>query len=370
MVRSALFIRLAALVLAVSASVSGSRSAGFWVWALLLAALTLVGVTDRVDGIGWLRRHPALAMLDVGVVTIMISASGPDNVLLLATFPTALLIGALFPWFVGMPLLLVLELGYLSAVQAHTGLTGAPYIATVGVPFVYLAMAGIGFAMSYGTRQLAEMFVELQRVQGDRAAADERARLARDMHDSLGKTMHGIALTATSLPHWIEQDPHRANTLAADLAAHAERGAQEARAILVGLRTHQSDRPLVEVLTERCREWSETTGIPVHTSSEGVADVGDREREVVLAVLAEALENVHRHAAAETVEVVFSGDAQQIALRIQDDGVGFTDSFAGAVKRKRFGLLGMRERAVAAHGSLSIARGAPRGTTVQLSLPR
>lgn len=369
-VRSALFIRLAALVLAVSASVSVSRTGGFWGWALVLAALTFVGITDRMGGIGWLQRHPVLAMLDVGVVTIMISVTGPDNVLLLATFPTALLIGALFRWFVAMLLLLVLELGYLSALEAHTGLGGAPYISTVGVPFVYLAMAGIGFAISYGTQQLTAMVAELQRVQGDRAAADERARLARDMHDSLGKTMHGIALSAASLPHWIEHDSRRANTMAADLATHAERGAQEARAILVGLRTHQSDRPLLEVLTEHCHQWSETTGIPVHTSSEGIADVGDREREVVLAVLAESLENVHRHAAAQSVDVVFTGDAERIALSIHDDGVGFADSLAAAVKRKRFGLLGMRERAVAADGSLSIARRTPRGTTVQLSLPR
>ncbi|MFC6708036.1 sensor histidine kinase [Flexivirga alba] len=369
-VRGALFIRLAALVLAVAASVSGGRQAGFWVWAVLLAALTFAGLTDRVDGIGWLQRHPSLAMLDVGVVITMISVSGPDNVLLLATFPAALLIGALFPWFVAVPLLFILELGYLSAIQAHVGLEHSPYIATVGVPFVYLAMAAIGFAISYGTRQLAEMVVELQRVQGERVAADERARLARDMHDSLGKTMHGIALSAASLPHWIEQDSRRANTLAADLATHAERGAREARAILVGLRTHQSDRPLLEVLTERCHEWSETTGIPVRTRSEGVADVGNREREVVLAVLAEALENVHRHADAHTVDIEFAGDAQRIALSIHDDGVGFADSLAAAVKRNRFGLLGMRERAAAADGSLSIAHRAPRGTTVQLSLPR
>lgn len=369
-VRSALFIRLAALVLAVAASVSGNRQADFWIWALLLAALTFCGLTDRVDGIGWLQRHPSLAMLDVGVVITMISVSGPDNVLVLATFPAALLIGALFPWFVALLLLFILELGYLSALEAHSGLAGAPYIATVGVPFVYLAMAGIGFAISYGTRQLTRMVVELQRVQGERVAADERARLARDMHDSLGKTMHGIALSAASLPHWIEHDSRRANALAADLASHAEQGAREARAILVGLRTHQSDRPLLEVLAERCDEWSETTGIPVHTRSQGVADIGDREREVVLAVLAEALENVHRHAEAHTVDVVFVGDARHIALSIHDDGVGFADSFAAAVHRKRFGLLGMRERALAADGSLSIDRRAPRGTTIQLSLPR
>ncbi|WP_325549666.1 sensor histidine kinase [Flexivirga sp.] len=369
-VRSALFIRLAALVLAVAASVAGDAGGGFWLWALALAALTFFGLFGRVDGIGWLRRHPSLAMLDVGVVVTMISVSGPDNVLLLATFPAALLIGALFPWFVGVLLLLILELGYLNAVQANGGLDHSPYIATVGVPFVYLAMAGIGFAISYGTRQLADMVVELQRVQGERVAADERARLARDMHDSLGKTMHGIALSAASLPHWIEQDSRRANTLAADLATHAERGAQEARAILVGLRTHQCDRPLLEVLTERCREWSESTGIPVRTRSAGIADIGEREREVVLAVLAEALENVHRHARAQAVEVDFRGDSKHVALSIHDDGVGFADSFAAAVRRQRFGLLGMRERAAAADGTLSIARRAPRGTSVELSLPR
>ncbi|WP_460601626.1 sensor histidine kinase [Flexivirga lutea] len=369
-VRSALFIRLAALVLAVAASLAGSRRADFWVWALLLAALTFVGITGRVDGIGWLQRHPSLAVLDVGVVITMISVAGPDNVLLLATFPAALLIGALFPWFVSALLLFILQLGYLSAVEAHGGLAQSPYIATVGVPFVYLAMAGIGGAISHGTRQLTEMLLELQRVQGERVAADERARLARDMHDSLGKTMHGIALSAASLPHWIEHDALRANSLAADLAAHAERGAQEARAILVGLRTHQTDRPLLEVLTERCHQWSEATGIPVRTRSEGVADVDDRRREVVLAVLAEALENVQRHAEAQAVDVVFAGDARHVALSIEDDGVGFADSPAAAVQRKRFGLLGMYERAAAAEGSLSVAPRAPRGTTVQLSLPR
>lgn len=370
MVRSALLIRLIALVLAVGASVSRPVGVGFWAWAALLAVFSFVGLTDRIDGIGWLQRHPALAMLDVGVVVTMISVQGTDNVLLLATFPTALLIGALFPWIVGLLLLFVLDLGYLSAVEAHNGLAESPYIVTVGVPFVYLAMAGIGRAISYGTTQLTATITELQRVQQERVAADERACLARDMHDSLGKTLHGIALSAASLPHWIDTDSDRAGSLAEELAAHAERGAQEARAILVGLRTHQTDRPLVEVLTERCRAWSDSTGIPVTTRNEGVADLDDREREVVLAVLAESLENVHRHAGAATVEVVFTGDARRIALSIHDDGVGFADSVEAAVKRKRFGLLGMCERAAAVAGSVSVSRRVPHGTTVELSLPR
>ncbi|WP_186526128.1 sensor histidine kinase [Leekyejoonella antrihumi] len=370
-VQSAFLIRLMALMLACASSVGRQLTTGFMLWGVLLGASSFLGLTSRIDAIGFVMRHPALAMIDVAIVVTMLSIEGPDNVLMLATLPTALLVGALFRWTTALPLLVVLELGYFGALAAHgVSVADAPYIMRVGIPFIYLAMAAIGQAINYGTSQLTVAIDALHRAQAEKTAALERARLARDMHDSLGKTLHGISLTAASLPHWIATDSDRASALATQLGAHSEVASQEARTLLTGLRRTETDRPLLDLLVERCSQWSQRTKVLARATAIGLVDVDDETRLCILSVVDEALENVDRHAAADSVQVEVTADSQRLQVSIIDDGVGIAESIDGAVGRARYGLLGMRERAESFAGDLSITRNGSRGTRVLLSLPR
>src|SRR5690625_7050088 len=74
------------------------------------------------------------------------------------------------------------------------------------------------------------------------AAADERARLAREMHDSLGKTLYGISLSAAGLESLVFGDPDRAAACASDISDAAVQAANESRQLLLRLRDRKSTR--------------------------------------------------------------------------------------------------------------------------------
>ena len=93
------------------------------------------------------------------------------------------------------------------------------------------------------------------------AAGAERARVAREMHDSLGKTLYGIALAARGLSHRVEAEAPGAAAAARDLSAAAQVAAEEARGLISDLRSDTLDRPLGDALDRYVREWSERNGI-------------------------------------------------------------------------------------------------------------
>ena len=93
------------------------------------------------------------------------------------------------------------------------------------------------------------------------AAQAERERLARDMHDSLAKTVHGIGFAALALSRRIEVDPPGAVEDARKLAADARTAAQEARELLSGLRGRDdAELPLPTAIRSEAARWGERTG--------------------------------------------------------------------------------------------------------------
>ena len=98
---------------------------------------------------------------------------------------------------------------------------------------------------------------ELAEEQGRAAAEAERARLARDMHDSLAKTVSGIGFAALALSRRIERDPEGAAEEARRLAEDARQATRQAREIIVGLRADAGESlPLTSALAMRAQRWA------------------------------------------------------------------------------------------------------------------
>ncbi|WP_229886632.1 sensor histidine kinase [Streptomyces subrutilus] len=212
------------------------------------------------------------------------------------------------------------------------------------------------------------------------AVRGERDRLAREMHDSVAKTLHGLALTADALSR--TTDPAELHRQADLLATAARRAEAECRDLLTGLRG-AADGPgdplppavpptdaLADALADALRRVA-----PAGTELRLAAPLPALPHAVarqLAAVAAEALENTRRHAHAGRVRVEAAADDSRLTLTVDDDGRGLAApvDLPALSGRGRFGLLGMAERAAAVGARLEVgARPSGPGTRVRLELP-
>lgn len=310
-------------------------------------------------------RHPLLLVVDILVTLLVVAMMGAESPLVLATFSTALIIGVLLDRRTAVVSCVVLVAGYVLAAGILAE-QGSGFMVVLGVPALYVFLVAIGATVRAAQEQQAAAGREVALAREAAAAADERARLARELHDSVGKSLHGIALAAHALPEWLSRSPETAASRARDLALGAEQAAQEARDLLVRMRADEPDRPLAEVLADRCARWQADNGVRCRFTAASAVDVSTGARYEMLAVVDEALENVRRHARATDVQVVLRGGPDGLELLVRDDGAGFVPRADGASPRGHFGLTGMRERAASIGGSLTVESAAGRGTTVLL----
>ncbi|MET9854736.1 histidine kinase [Streptomyces sp. NPDC006450] len=204
------------------------------------------------------------------------------------------------------------------------------------------------------------------------AVQAERDHLARELHDSVSKTLHGLALAADSLTR--TTDPATLRRQAALVSGAARRAVAESRDVLADLR-RDLDAPAVSLASElRARigpdPGPDITELRVTGTLPMVPSPVARH---LLAVAGEAVENARRHAGAARITVEAAVDAPDLLLVIEDDGRGLPDGIDLAVLAGagRFGLVGMTERAAAVGARLDIGArpGGHPGTRVRLALP-
>ncbi len=343
---------------------------------LVLAA---VGCANLLPLLRWesfapfLLRHPFTLAIDYVATLAVLVTTGVESPLLSYTLGTAFLAGLLYGWWGAAVFSVLLAAGYESLLLSAT--TPRPTLTfqlLVGTPSLYLIFAAGAAAVRSVLARQAQIEAELVEARSEAAAGAERARLAREMHDTLGKTLHGMALLAATLPKWVERDPRRAVAESSVLADAAESAALQARDLLAGLRADTLDRPLHEVVRHLVEEWSAESRVPAELRVQPVSGLGPGSRYELSWVLREALRNVSRHAAATSVTVTLEEVGDRVVLTVADDGRGLdvgTD-LAELAAAGHYGLVGMRERAERVRGRLSVGRTEPRGTTVTVSVPR
>jgi signal transduction histidine kinase len=201
------------------------------------------------------------------------------------------------------------------------------------------------------------------------AQEDERARIARDLHDQLGQLLTALRLVLERhrQSHGVDYadgDLDRALALTRDLDREIDFLAWELRP------TALDDLGLATALPRYVREWSAHYGITADFQTTGLVH-GRLSPDAEIAfyrVAQEALTNVIKHAHARRVGVVLEGRDDAIVLMLEDDGVGF-DPSAGEVRAAGIGLVGMRERASLIGAALQVESKPGEGTTVFLHCP-
>jgi PAS domain S-box-containing protein len=200
------------------------------------------------------------------------------------------------------------------------------------------------------------------------AQEDERRRLARDLHDNLGQRLTSLRLVLENL----DDDRRRNDAQDSGFATALEMLAlidQDVDFIAWELRPAALDElGLARVLDTYVREWSRHTGV----RAEFYSRPGNLERfppEVeasIYRIAQEALNNVGKHAHAQSVNVLLELRDDNLALVVEDDGVGFRATAKGETM---IGLAGMQERALAVGGTLEVEPTPGGGTTIVACIP-
>jgi len=202
------------------------------------------------------------------------------------------------------------------------------------------------------------------------ARVGERTRIARDFHDTLLQSFHGVLLMLSVVAHRIKDEQLEA------IVQKAQKAVTEGRDAVQGLRSSTLvANDLAQAITTfgegLATDQNAGKSPDFHVRVEGASrDLPPLIRDEVYRIVGEALRNAFRHAQAKRVEMDLHYDSRELRLRIRDDGKGIDPQVLGAGGRPgHHGLPGMRERAELAGGKLSVWSEADSGTEIELTIP-
>lgn len=209
---------------------------------------------------------------------------------------------------------------------------------------------------------------------GDRAKSvavlNERARLARDIHDTLAQGFLGVLLHLETVRRTLTADSGRAERAVGQAYSLAQTCLNEARRSVGMLRVASADASdLVVALAGLVEEAAGGGDFPVlFDTALPACPVPPVVAEHVPRIAAEAVQNARRHARPRRVGVSLTRESGVVRVVVSDDGIGFRPEAVTGVGR--YGLLGMRERAELAGCGLTVASAPGLGTTVSVVWPR
>ena len=210
-------------------------------------------------------------------------------------------------------------------------------------------------------RRLADLTEHLQT-----SIEQERAAIAREIHDDIGGALTAVRFDLAWIGrHAQDRAMQEHATAAADMLQHAIGASQR---IMMNLRPPILDQGLVAAVQWLASSFERRTGVTtvVRTSS-GAVDIPAEIQLVAYRTAQEALTNVAKYAAPQSVHIELADSEGVLTLEVADDGCGIEPAMRE--KPKAFGLKGLQERARTVNGWLDISSHPGKGTSVILSVP-
>jgi two-component system, NarL family, sensor histidine kinase YdfH len=212
-------------------------------------------------------------------------------------------------------------------------------------------------------RQLAEYAGRIEQL--------ERQRMARELHDTLAQGLAGLILQLEAVDsHLSSQHTERAQEIVQQAMQRARITLGDARRAIDNLRSLSSaGEDLAAALEAECKRFETAAGLPCQVEITLPDHVPSVTGEHILRMVGEGLANISHHAEAKNAWVKIDFDDKTLQVEVSDDGIGF-DLQNGIAGSGHYGLLGMRERARLAGGTLEIESKAGAGAMLRLRLPR
>ena len=200
----------------------------------------------------------------------------------------------------------------------------------------------------------------------EHARADERSRIARDVHDTFAQEFTAVALNIEAGLSHLESGDRAQPALRRALDA-ARQGIDEARRSIRSLRASPlENRPLAEALGALSRQFTADTGVRIRMD---ISDVGPLPADVeseLFRVASEALTNVRKHAGAREASLSLDAARGRLRLTVADAGAGFR---VRGARGRGFGLAGIEDRARLVGGRAAIKSTPGRGTRITVTVP-
>lgn len=234
-----------------------------------------------------------------------------------------------------------------------------------------LAAIHTELAETYARLQEAHRELEQATVQSLRyAVLEERGRIARDLHDSIGHRLTSVIVQLQALPYVLKNDSEESERIVRTVLEVARSCMQEVRSVVHAMGTDESGAGLIS-LRSLIQQTAKMPGAPTVTLNvidEGSSTSPEWTPEIAATLyrcVQEALTNTIRHAEAESVEITIESRPSEVSLRYADDG----KLQPGEPLREGFGLGGIRKRCRNVGGSCEIFAQAPQGIVIEIGLP-
>ncbi|WP_378146064.1 sensor histidine kinase [Cnuibacter sp. UC19_7] len=366
----------------------------------------VIGVGGTVFQLGWARMwgaavwwHPVLALAFAVAGPLLLLAArrlpGPTVAAVLAvTVADVLVQPHVVAPFAAAAFSIVLALARGARLWAFASVAGAWLAGLAGLSLIgaewpppRLVATTVGLIVALGAgeflrtrrQRILERQTLWQRRRED-AAAEERVRIARELHDVLAHSLSQISVQAGVGLHLLDAQPEQARTALESIRATSRTALDEVRSVLGVLRADDPDRaatvgdvgspgagrapqPGLASLPGLVASVATPT---LTTSFEGdtEVDLPPATQSALYRIAQESLTNAVRHAQATTVVVRLDARPDAVELTVTDDGLGLRDADPGR------GMLGMRERAELLGGTLAVQPTEGGGTTVRAVIPR
>lgn len=330
----------------------------------------------------FLLRHPWMLGIDACFGALLLITAGPDSTLAYVTVCTPLLAGLVYGWrgsaAFAVIQVVIIFLVYVTDVNLEVADSSVLLLPGFCVIAGAVGVTLRNLLLRFGTASQA-LTDTRARLAVNEAVEGERTRLAREMHDSVAKTLHGLALAAEGLAGSSDRmDPLTIRHQAELVARSARRAAAESRELLSDLRRDSGLDGGVDVISElssRTADFTLRRGLTATfrmLSDTPVPPVPQVVGRQLLTIASEAMENSHRHAHPTYLVVSAGVKGDVLRVSVYDDGRGLpVGTTLDDLKRAgHFGLVGMVERAASIGARIRIGKGkAERGTEVRLELP-
>jgi signal transduction histidine kinase len=212
-----------------------------------------------------------------------------------------------------------------------------------------------------------------QREADAESRAWERKQLAQEIHDGPMQELSSVILLMELYKRIRKDDNERADTELARAREQALDCLQGLRHFAYDLRLTDLERlSLLDELRRYTVEFQKRTGISVNLVVDGMRrEIPVGVKKNLYRIAQEALTNIRRHAKASRVEIRLTCTKDQLEMNVKDNGRGFVlqEALERARSEKRFGLIGMQERAYLMGGTLETETAPGRGTTLRVVLP-
>ncbi len=323
--------------------------------------VAFIGVYFWAGPIAFVRRaggRPSLAAVVLGSLAFAVALIGRDANWTILFVAVAVVAGAITPWQRAITAILLTAM---LATLARVAATGTPVgIAELAFAVVISGLVVVSFGrLDRTARELTLAQAEIARL----AAADERARIARDVHDLIGHSLSVIALKSELARRLVDVQPGRASAELQDIEGVARGSLRDIRETVAGYR-------LITLETELAGARMALSAAGIVMEVHQTTDVQDPTTEALLGwVVREGTTNIIRHSNGTHCKIGITALADQVQLEIIDNGRGHDRHVSGLAGLRGSGLSGLQERLLAAGGRLEAGPVPGRGYRLTALVP-